>query len=115
MDKAQQPRSRRQEILEMAANLQQVKDSSPEVQAVLRLVGLLFEEARDGLLRASPETFPPLTPGPGKITSPPARVHEKVASGYFLTACDLQNRPYVKVRPAPSAGFDQSFCHLGPK
>lgn len=49
---------RRQEILELETKLQAVKDSSPEVAALLRLLALRFDLARDELLSASPETFP---------------------------------------------------------
>lgn len=59
-DQKQPSNSRRQEIRELADKLQRVKDSSQEVQAVVRLVALLFEERRDDLLRATPETFRPL-------------------------------------------------------
>ena len=54
------PLSQRQEILALADRLQTIKDSSPEVQAVLKLLALLFDEARDRLLVANPETFMPL-------------------------------------------------------
>ena len=52
--------SRRQEIVTLADQLQAIKDNSPEVQAVLRLLALVFEEKRDALLTANPQNFAPL-------------------------------------------------------
>ena len=52
--------TRRQEITQLAALIRKDRDRNPAVMALLRLLALQFEAAKDSLLTATPASFPPL-------------------------------------------------------
>lgn len=52
------PKTIREQMAELAKYLNSIKDRDPSVQAVLSLLGLLLDEARDRLITADPQNFP---------------------------------------------------------